>query len=129
MQSRKRFSALPIPETQMRTAGGKPGDCFGCWTLFLSSNSEVAFEWIDVFSFFFLWRHYAGPLPQEKLTPEFLEMVQEAQNEPDKFAVLEICASLHVYTENLLLDLHKVSHWLVSCFFWMITMMMTILTT
>lgn len=53
-QSRKRFLALPIPETQMRTAGGKPGDCFGCWTLFLSSNSGVAFEWIDVFSFFFL---------------------------------------------------------------------------
>lgn len=72
-------------------------------------------------------RHYAGPLPQEKLTPEFLEMVQEAQYEPDKLAVLEICASLHVYTENLLLDLQKVSHWFVSCFFWMITMMMTIL--
>ena len=34
-------------------------------------------------------------------------MVQKAQSEPDNLAVLEICASLHVYTENLLLGLHR----------------------
>ena len=50
--------------------------------------------------------HPAGALPQQRRTPEFLKMVQKAQSEPDNLAVLEICASLHVYTESLLLALH-----------------------
>mmetsp|Transcript_38972 Transcript_38972/g.100961 ORF Transcript_38972/g.100961 Transcript_38972/m.100961 type:complete len:273 (+) Transcript_38972:2-820(+) len=37
-----------------------------------------------------------------ELTAEFLDMVQQAQSEPHKFAVLEICASLHVYTSFLI---------------------------
>ncbi|CAJ1349979.1 unnamed protein product [Effrenium voratum] len=32
------------------------------------------------------------------LTPEFVDLVQAAQTEPQKLAILEICASLHVYT-------------------------------
>lgn len=36
------------------------------------------------------------------LPAEFLAVVQEAQSQPDKLAVLEICASLHVYTDFLI---------------------------
>ena len=37
-----------------------------------------------------------------ELTPEFVALVKEAQEEPDKLAVLELCASLHVYTGFLI---------------------------
>merc|ERR1719203_1185930 len=33
---------------------------------------------------------------------EFLNLVEEARSEPHKIAVMEICASLHVYSELLL---------------------------
>ena len=82
--------------------------------------------WYQILRFCNKLLHSAGALPQEKLTPEFLEMVQNAQSEPDKLAVLEICASLHVYTESLLLDLHKVCHWFVNCLLMMMTMTMTV---
>lgn len=39
---------------------------------------------------------------QPELPPEFVDVVRDAQYEPDKLAVLEICASLHVYTGFLL---------------------------
>ena len=39
---------------------------------------------------------------EQELPPEFVEVVQKAQYEPDKLAVLEICASLHVYTGFLI---------------------------
>ena len=39
---------------------------------------------------------------EDELTADFLSMVQLAQDEPEKLAVLEISASLHVYTRILL---------------------------
>ncbi|CAJ1415542.1 unnamed protein product, partial [Effrenium voratum] len=36
------------------------------------------------------------------LTPEFVAMVKAAPAEPQKLAILEICASLHVYTGNMI---------------------------
>ncbi|CAE7298364.1 DRP4C, partial [Symbiodinium sp. CCMP2456] len=45
----------------------------------------------------------AGAKEEEpQLTPEFVELVKQAQEEPDKLAVLELCASLHVYTGFLI---------------------------
>ena len=35
---------------------------------------------------------------QNELPAEFLSLVKQAQEEPEKLATLEICASLHVYT-------------------------------
>ncbi|CAE8582582.1 unnamed protein product [Polarella glacialis] len=39
---------------------------------------------------------------EEKLTPEFLAMVQKSRDEPQKLAVLEICASLQIYSGFLI---------------------------
>ena len=39
---------------------------------------------------------------EPKLTPEFVDLVKQAQEEPEKLAVLELCASLHVYTGFLI---------------------------
>lgn len=45
----------------------------------------------------------AGAKEEEpQLTPEFVDLVKHAQEEPDKLAVLELCASLHVYTGFLI---------------------------
>lgn len=55
----------------------------------------------------------SGNTNEEKLTPEFMAMVQNAQSEPDKLAVLEICASLHVYTESLIENFVEMSAKLV----------------
>jgi len=45
----------------------------------------------------------AGAKEEEpQLTPEFVDLVKQAQEEPDKLAVLELCASLHVYTGFLI---------------------------
>ena len=35
---------------------------------------------------------------EQELSEEFLKLVKEAENVPGKFATLETCASLHVYT-------------------------------
>mmetsp|Transcript_17447 Transcript_17447/g.56483 ORF Transcript_17447/g.56483 Transcript_17447/m.56483 type:complete len:418 (-) Transcript_17447:415-1668(-) len=48
------------------------------------------------------WRGTGNSDEKPELTAEFLDMVQQAQSEPQKFAVLEICASLHVYTSFLI---------------------------
>ncbi|CAE7200315.1 DRP4C [Symbiodinium microadriaticum] len=39
---------------------------------------------------------------EPQLTPEFVDLVKQAQEEPEKLAVLELCASLHVYTGFLI---------------------------
>lgn len=46
----------------------------------------------------------AGPalVEDSELPAEFQDLVRKAQKEPQKLAVLEICASLHVYTSFLL---------------------------
>jgi len=53
-------------------------------------------------------RAFQGDAPTrqeaQELTPEFEEMVQKAQGDPSKFAVLEICASLYVYSTILIED-------------------------
>eukprot|EP00438_Fugacium_kawagutii_P031025 Skav201411 [mRNA] locus=scaffold83:75572:77704:+ [translate_table: standard] len=39
---------------------------------------------------------------EEKLPAEFKRLVKQAQDEPQRFATLEICASLHVYTRFMI---------------------------